>query len=97
MKTIKHSMLYVRDPKTGQFQSLQAIVGESAYEIAVRLGTFSGTEEQWNNYIKTERDAALVAIVDKGKQTLESIPEDYVSLTKKVDELTQRIESLEKV
>lgn len=90
-------MLYVRDPKTGQFQSLQAIVGESAYEIAVRLGTFSGTEEQWNNYIKTERDAALVAIVDKGKQTLESIPEDYVSLTKKVDELTQRIESLEKV
>ena len=46
---------------------------------------------------KPKGETTLKSIDDKGKQTLASIPEDYTALTKKVDELTQRIESLEKV
>lgn len=97
MKEVSHKKAYVRNPDTGEFEPLMAIVGESAYEIAVRLGKFTGTEEEWANYIEIERAAAVKSVEDKGAETLASIPDDYVALTKKVDELTQRIESLEKV
>ena len=49
----------MRDPKTKQFNPIAGLIGESAYQIAVRLGTFSGTEKEWNDYIKTEREKAL--------------------------------------
>ena len=49
MKTIYNDLVKVRNPETGAFEGLTAIRGESAYEIAVRLGTFSGTEEEWSN------------------------------------------------
>ena len=42
-------------------------VGESSYQIAKRLGTFTGTEAEWNNYIKIERDAALESIRKAGE------------------------------
>ena len=48
MKQVSHKKAYVRNPDTGGFEPLMAIRGESAYEIAVRLGKFTGTEEEWN-------------------------------------------------
>lgn len=80
MKKVSHKNLYVRDPETGEFNPLMAIRGESAYDIAVRLGKFSGTEEEWDNFIELERAAAVKSIEDKGAETLASIPEDYTAL-----------------
>lgn len=57
----------MRDPKTKQFNPIAGLIGESAYQTAVRLGTFSGSEEEWNNYIKTEREKALEDIRKAGE------------------------------
>ena len=51
MKTFNYALTKIKDPKTKQWDNIPAIKGESAYEIAVRLGTFSGTEEDYNNDI----------------------------------------------
>ena len=96
MKKVSLKNLYVRDPDTGKFVPLMAIRGESAYDIAVRLGKFSGTEEEWANFIELERAAAVKSVEEKGAETLASIPADYTALAEAVEELTQRIESLEK-
>lgn len=85
MKKVSHKNLYVRDPETGEFQPLMAIRGESAYDIAVRLGKFTGTEEEWANMTQNERDAAIQAIQKKSTETLASIPDDYTALAAKVD------------
>jgi hypothetical protein len=65
------------EPADGEYYMLAMKHGESAYEIAIRLGTFEGTEEEWNNYIAVERDKAIDAIVKKGAETLASIPDNY--------------------
>lgn len=58
----------IRDPKTKQFNPIAGLIGESAYQTAVRLGTFSGTEKEWNDYIKTEREKALEDIRKAGEE-----------------------------
>ena len=87
MKEVSHKKAYVRDPDTMKFGPLLAIRGENAYEIAVRLGKFTGTEEEWANYIEIERAAAVKSVEDKGAETLASIPEDYTALAEAVDNL----------
>ena len=57
----------IRDPKTKQFNPIAGLIGESAYQTAIRLGTFSGTEKEWNDYIKTEREKALEDIRKAGE------------------------------
>lgn len=96
MKKVSFNNLKIRDPETGEFNPMMAIRGESAYDIAVRLGKFSGTEDEWANLLEKERAAAVKSIEDKGAETLASIPEDYTALAEAVEELTQRIEALEK-
>lgn len=51
MKTFNYALTKIKDPKTKQWKNIPVLKGESAYEIAVRLGTFSGTEEDYNNDI----------------------------------------------
>lgn len=53
MKTFNYGATKIKDPSSKKWESIPALKGESAYEIAVRLGTFSGTEEEWNNNIVT--------------------------------------------
>ena len=48
----------IRDPKTKQFNPIAGLIGESAYQIAVRLGTFSGSEAEWN---KQNTNAGTIA------------------------------------
>jgi hypothetical protein len=89
MKTVSHKKLYVRNPDTGEFEPLMAIRGESAYDIAVRLGKFTGTEEEWNNALEIERQAAVASIEAKGAETLASIPDDYVALAEEAARLEE--------
>lgn len=89
MKEVSHKKAYVRNPDTGEFEPLMAIRGENAYEIAVRLGKFTGTEEEWANYIEIERAAAVKSVEDKGAETLASIPEDYTALAEEVVRLEE--------
>ena len=84
MKEFNFNAVKVRD-ENNNFVGLPAIAGESAYQIAVRLGTFTGTEKEWNNYIKTERDTAIKNIQDKAAEILATIPDDYKTLQDKVD------------
>lgn len=48
----------IRDPKTKQFNPIAGLIGESAYQTAVRLGTFSGSEAEWN---KQNTNAGTIA------------------------------------
>lgn len=86
MKKLNHNITKIKDPTTGQFKGLPAIAGESAYEIAVRLGTFTGTEEEWNNYIKTEREAAVKAVQDEGATQKQAVTDEGAAQAKAVED-----------
>ena len=62
MQQLYLNNFFYKNPTTGEFVPIAGIAGESAYEIAVRLGTFTGTEEEWNNALETERAAAVASI-----------------------------------
>lgn len=79
----------IRDPKTKQFNPIAGLIGESAYQTAIRLGTFSGTEKEWNDYIKTEREKALEDIRKAGEDLTKSLPADYVKMTEDVASLKE--------
>lgn len=85
-------------PTTAEIQN-----GKSAYEIAVEYG-YVGTEEEWNNLIQTEREAAVQAIQtkseevtatfnesaqQKGNEVLESLPDDYTQMQNDLRELSE--------
>ena len=53
LKTFNYGATKIKDPTSKKWESIPALKGESAYEIAVRLGTFSGSEEEWNRDIMT--------------------------------------------
>ena len=84
MQQLYLNNFFYKNPTTGEFVPIAGIAGESAYEIAVRLGTFTGTEEEWNNYIAIERDKAIADIIAKATEAKESIPEDYIALAEQV-------------
>lgn len=84
MQQLYLNNFFYKDPTTGEFIPIAAIAGESAYELAVRLGKFDGTEEEWNNYIAIERDKAIADIIAKATEAKESIPEDYIALAEQV-------------
>ena len=53
LKTFNYSTTKIKNPTSKKWESIPVLQGESAYEIAVKLGTFSGSEEEWNNNIVT--------------------------------------------
>ena len=103
MKTFILGSAKYKNPKTQQFESLPCLkgdkgekgdkgdVGESSYQIAKRLGTFTGTEEEYNNWLNTTRDAAIVKVQEEGNKVKESIPSDYSTLTQQVDTNTEKL------
>ncbi len=68
-------------------------VGESSYQIAKRLGTFTGTEEEYNNWLNTTRDEAIAKVQEEGNKVKESIPSDYSTLTQQVDTNTEKLDT----
>ena len=48
--TLKRNILNIRNPNTGLFEAVPMMVGESAYQIAVRHG-YQGSEEDWIEHI----------------------------------------------
>lgn len=46
MLRLKKNILNIKNPNTGKFESVPVMVGESAYQVAVRNG-YEGTEEEW--------------------------------------------------
>lgn len=108
MKTFILGSAKYKNPKTKQFESLPCLkgdkgekgdkgdVGESSYQIAKRLGTFTGTEEEWNDYIKTEREKAIEDIRKAGEDLTNSLPADYVKMTEDVTSLKEEITELKR-
>lgn len=86
MKTINHKVFYIKNPETGEFESMSALRGESAYQAAVRLGLTTLTEEQWLREYIVKRDDAMEAIEDKGQEVLDSIPDDYHEINERVQQ-----------
>ena len=62
MKTILSKKLTVYNENTGVYDTFDVLRGESAYEAAVRLGLFSGTEEEWLTQISNDRNEAIAEI-----------------------------------
>ena len=69
----KIPILRVRD-KDGNVIPVPAIVGESAYQIAVKYG-FEGTEEEWINSIRNGDSAYELAV----KHGFEGSEEEWVA------------------
>ena len=69
-------------------------VGESSYQIAKRLGTFIGTEEEYNNWLNTTRDEAIVKVQEEGNKVKASIPSDYSTLTQQVNTNTEKLDTM---
>lgn len=102
MFTYVDGLLKYKDA-SGQWHEADVIKGESAYQAAVRLGIFSGTESEYYNKITNDRDSALSqintkltevlsAIDTKKQQTLADIPDDYTTLSGDVSDLKSAIE-----
>ena len=51
---IKKGNINIKNPTTGEWEQIPALQGESAYELAVRLGLFSGTEEEFAQQIASK-------------------------------------------
>ena len=96
MKTFILGSAKYKNPKTKQFNPIAGLIGESAYQTAVRLGTFNGTEEEWNDYIKTEREKAIEDIRKAGEDLTNSLPADYVKMTEDVTSLKEEITELKR-
>ena len=87
----------VRQIKVGR------IVGLSAYEIAVKQGTFSGTEEDFAkmlvssanqdeiNNIKKSIDDLKQSVDSNTKQQLTELNNSILQLQQKIDELNKRL------
>lgn len=97
MFTYVDGLLKYKDA-SGQWHEADVIKGESAYQAAVRLGIFSGTESEYYNKITNDRDSALSqintkltevlsAIDTKKQETLADIPSDYTTLSNDVSNL----------
>lgn len=97
MFTYVDGLLKYKDA-SGQWHEADVIKGESAYQAAVRLGIFSGTESEYYNKITNDRDGALSqinakltevlsAIDTKKQQALADIPDDYTTLSNDVSDL----------
>ena len=56
MKTFNYNTTKIKNGSN--WESIPALVGESAYQTAVRLGTFSGSETEWN---KQNTNAGTIA------------------------------------
>ena len=95
MKTFNYNTTKIKN-SDGTWSPIPALVGESAYQTAVRLGTFSGTEKEWNDYIKTEREKALEDIRKAGEDLTKSLPEDYVKMTEDVTSLKEDVDYLKR-
>lgn len=74
MKTFNYNTTKIKN-SDGTWSAIPALVGESAYALAVRLGTFTGTEEAWN---KLNSDAATKA--EQNKKDIETLKDTTVSL-----------------
>lgn len=74
MKTFNYNTTKIKN-SDGTWSAIPALVGESAYALAVRLGTFTGTEEAWN---KLNSDAATKA--EQNKKDIEILKDTTVSL-----------------
>lgn len=74
MKTFNYNTTKIKN-SDGTWSAIPALVGESAYSLAVRLGTFTGTEEAWN---KLNSDAATKA--EQNKKDIETLKDTTVSL-----------------
>ena len=72
MFTYVDGLLKYKDA-SGQWHEADAIKGESAYQAAVRLGIFSGTESEYYNKITNDRDSALSQINTKLTEVLANI------------------------
>ena len=55
MINVKNNILNIKNPNTGQYESVPAIVGSSAYQIAVKNG-FHGTEKEWLDSLLPNED-----------------------------------------
>ena len=51
---VRKGLLNIKNPTTGEWEEITAIQGESAYELAVRLGLFSGTEQEFAEQIASK-------------------------------------------
>lgn len=67
MKSIKTGMIKLWNSKTGKPEPVDALRGESAYEAAVRLGQFDGTEEEWAQLQAECGDNARAALEAAGR------------------------------
>ena len=74
MKTFNYNTTKIKN-SDGTWSAIPALVGESAYALAVRLGTFTGTEEAWN---KLNSDAVTKA--EQNKKDIETLKDTTVSL-----------------
>ena len=74
MKTFNYNTTKIKN-SDGTWSAIPALVGESAYALAVRLGTFTGSEEAWN---KLNSDAATKA--EQNKKDIETLKDTTVSL-----------------
>lgn len=81
----------IRDPETNKFNSIPAMSGESAYQLAVRLGTFTGTEEEYNSWLDEKRSNALKDIDNIKSESMKAVSDEGI---KQVDNVSAIVDGI---
>ena len=84
MKKISNKYIYVKNPETGDYESIVGFQGESAYDAAVRLGKTNLSEEKWITEYVEKRNEAIEAIDNEGRAVLQTLPDDYIKMSSDV-------------
>ena len=80
----------IKNAVTGAWDTPVTVKGKSAYEAAVEAGLFSGTEEEYNNFIKNQRESSIQAVRDEGIISLsecDKSEKEYVRIFIKASEI----------
>ena len=89
--TLKPSKVFVKDPNSTGYLPQNVITEESTQEQLSQIQSAGTTQV---NAINTQGNAKVAAIETKGEEVLESIPDDYSTLSGEVSDLKSAFESV---
>lgn len=89
--TLKHEKMKIKDPTTGQYQTIDIMSDATLAERVAALG--EAAETQIGN-IEDAGDEQIAAVREAGQDVIESLPEDFTELEDDVTQLKNALQDI---
>ena len=84
----------IKNAVTGAWDTPVTVKGKSAYEAAVEAGLFSGTEEEYNNFIKNQRESSIQAVRDEGTRQVSNVQAAAEEIAGNIEQTQQNTQDI---